>query len=224
MDSMDNKYGNTIQVLDDFNHLSASYQDSHNPLEIITLLLNENTFLAIIELCQSMLSQYKESLSFRKDLDEFRGSSIVRARNADSIQKICTSFRTPKGDVDLAGQFSETVTGCGKFIGAAENDYINKLNIAFSDLLRPNADTLAFICNHFQKVVSHSDQSKMSLESLPIIVGYSNNRRFPGASLKGREPRKQISTFKVLLKFPPSYLNHFTVQVPTKRDYMCTPI
>uniref|UniRef100_A0A0K0F599 Rac GTPase-activating protein 1 (inferred by orthology to a human protein) n=1 Tax=Strongyloides venezuelensis TaxID=75913 RepID=A0A0K0F599_STRVS len=172
--------------------------------------------------------------------------------NPDSIQRLFISLKNPKTSIDLSREFPETIVGCVKrflrelreplipssswneFTTAAQIDDLEGINIAFCDLPRPNADTLAFMCDHLQKVIKKSSINKMSLETIsqvmgPIIVGYPNRGRqseITTTLTKERDIEKQIKTMKTLLSLPPTYWDPFLKPSSTRnrRSSLSRPI
>uniref|UniRef100_A0A0K0EA13 Rho-GAP domain-containing protein n=1 Tax=Strongyloides stercoralis TaxID=6248 RepID=A0A0K0EA13_STRER len=172
--------------------------------------------------------------------------------NPENIQRLFISLKNPKTTADLSKEFPETIVGCIKrflrelreplipssswdeFTSAAEIKDINGINLAFCDLPRPNADTLAFICAHLQKVIENSDINKMPIENIsqimgPIIVGFpKKSRSSDGISptTKEHDVEKQITTMKTLLSLPPTYWDPFLKPKSTRnrRSSLSRPI
>ncbi|CEF64925.1 Rac GTPase-activating protein 1 [Strongyloides ratti] len=172
--------------------------------------------------------------------------------NPENIQRLFASLKNPKTSVDLSKEFPETIVGCIKrflrelreplipssswdeFTSAAEMKNIDGINLAFCDLPRPNADTLAFICAHLQKVIKNCEVNKMQIENIsqvmgPIIVGFpKRSRRSDSMTLETKEHNmaKQITTMKTLLSLPQTYWDPFLKPISTRsrRSSLSRPI
>uniref|UniRef100_A0A0N4ZWR2 Rac GTPase-activating protein 1 n=1 Tax=Parastrongyloides trichosuri TaxID=131310 RepID=A0A0N4ZWR2_PARTI len=166
--------------------------------------------------------------------------------NPDNIQRLYVALKNPKTAVDLSKEFPETIVGCLKrflrelreplipasswkeFTNVAEENNLEGLNVAFCDLPRPNADTLAFICSHLQRVIEKSEINKMPIDNIaqvmgPIIVG--NSRRHCDDIIKNQEMKKQTTTMKALLSLPTTYWEPFIKPVSkNKRISLSRPI